>query len=248
MEQTISIRQFWRILKEHILLITFLGVIFAGVSWAIATYVLTPAYEASRKIVVNNITPNEVVDFNTVMTNFQFANTYKDIIYSDVVIEQVINDLKLNKTYKELSKNIVVNTQNESQVITIIVKDANYELAVDIVNKVATVFEKQVLEIIKIDNVQLFPPTKVKANPEPIYPKPILFMVIGLLAGLVIAFTISLFLEVFRNTIIYEEDIEELLNIPVIGVVSHVQSKDTNNKTPNVKEKVVFSQNKGLGG
>jgi capsular polysaccharide biosynthesis protein len=246
-EHTLSIKQFWSIIRGRLLFIISLGVIFGGISWVFATYFMTTTYEASRQIVVNN---NDVkqVDYNTVMTNFQFANTYSDIIYSEVVLEKVIADLDLNKSFQDFSKQIEVTSKKESQVITITVKDADYETAVDIVNKLAIVFEDQVLEIMKVDNVELFPPTVAKPDPVPVQPNPILFAIVGLIAGLIIALSISFFQKAFSNKITSESDIEELLNIPVIGTISKVELKDKKNKAAYINDTVRFSHNKGLGG
>ena len=163
MGQTLNIMQFWSIIRKRILFIISLGVLFAVISFASAIYLITPTYEASRQIVVNNTNPDQNLDYNTVMTNFQYANTYSDIIYSEVVLGKVIKDLELNTSYKELAKEIDVTSKKESQVITITVRDADYELALDIVNKIATVFRSQAIEIMKIDNIELFPVTETNS-------------------------------------------------------------------------------------
>ncbi|WP_409303479.1 YveK family protein [Peribacillus sp. SCS-155] len=248
MEQTMNIRKFWSIIRGHILLIASIAAMGAGISWGLASYYVTPTYEASRQIVVNNTNPKQVVDYNTVMTNFQFANTYSDIIYSEVVLEKVIEDLGLNITAQDFSKQIKVTSKQESQVITITVKDSDYELAVDIVNKIANVFETQVLEMMKVDNVELFPPTIAKPDPQPVQPKPALITIVGLAAGLFIGLGTSFLLRAFSNTITSESDIEEVLHIPVMGIVSKVRLKDINLKSKANKEIVNFSHSKGLGG
>lgn len=240
MEQTLNIRQFGSLIRKRILFILSLGVICAGISWIFAAYYIQPSYEASRQIVVNNTSPNA-----DVMTNFQYANTYSDIIYSEVVLDKVINDLRLNKTYHDFSKQIQVTSKQDSQVITITVKDADYKQAVNMANTIANVFKQQVLEIMKVDNVQLFPPTKANPVPNSIQPNPVLLAVVGLIAGLIIGLTISFLLEVFNNTITSESEIEELFNIPVIGSVSKVQPRDLNIKST---ENIRISQTERVGG
>ncbi|MFZ0445611.1 MAG: Wzz/FepE/Etk N-terminal domain-containing protein [Bacillus sp. (in: firmicutes)] len=248
MGQTLNIMQFWSIIRKRILFIISLGVLFSVISFVSAIYLITPTYEASRQIVVNNTNPDQNLDYNTVMTNFQYANTYSDIIYSEMVLGKVIKDLKLNMSYKELAKDIDVTSKKESQVITITVRDADYELALDIVNKIATVFRSQAIEIMKIDNIELFPVTETTLDPEPIYPKPVLFTLVGLIAGLIMGVTISFLLQVFSNRITSERDIEELLHIPVIGSVSAVQPKDLMNTQNSALEKVRLPHSKGIGG
>ena len=248
MEKTLNITQFWSVIRKRFLFIISLGLIFACMGGALASFFITPIYEASRQIVVNNTNSDQDLDYNTVMTNFQYTNTYSDIIYSEVVLGKVIKDLDLKTNYKDLSKEIDVTGKKESQVITITVEHADYALAVEIVNKIATVFQNQAIKIMEIDNVELFPLTEMNPNPEPIHPKPILFIVVGLLAGLIIGVTISFLLQVFSNRITSERDIEELLNVPVIGSVPVVRPKDLTITQTSEVESVRLTQSKGIGG
>ena len=248
MEQTLNITQFWSVIRKRFLFIISLGLIFACMGGVLASFFITPIYEASRQIVVNNTNSDQDLDYNTVMTNFQYTNTYSDIIYSEVVLGKVIKDLDLKTNYKDLSKEIDVTGKKESQVITITVEHADYALAVEIVNKIASVFQNQAIKIMEIDNVELFPLTEMNPNPEPIHPKPILFIVVGLLAGLIIGVTISFLLQVFSNRITSERDIEELLNVPVIGSVPVVRPKDLTITQTSEVESVRLTQSKGIGG
>ena len=248
MEKTLNITQFWSVIRKRFLFIISLGLIFACMGGALASFFITPIYEASRQIVVNNTNSDQDLDYNMVMTNFQYTNTYSDIIYSEVVLGKVIKDLDLKTNYKDLSKEIDVTGKKESQVITITVEHADYALAVEIVNKIATVFQNQAIKIMEIDNVELFPLTEMNPNPEPIHPKPILFIVVGLLAGLIIGVTISFLLQVFSNRITSERDIEELLNVPVIGSVPVVRPKDLTITQTSEVESVRLTQSKGIGG
>ena len=248
MEQTLNITQFWSVIRKRFLFIISLGLIFACMGGALASFFITPIYEASRQIVVNNTNSDQDLDYNMVMTNFQYTNTYSDIIYSEVVLGKVIKDLDLKTNYKDLSKEIDVTGKKESQVITITVEHADYALAVEIVNKIASVFQNQAIKIMEIDNVELFPLTEMNPNPEPIHPKPILFIVVGLLAGLIIGVTISFLLQVFSNRITSERDIEELLNVPVIGSVPVVRPKDLTITQTSEVESVRLTQSKGIGG
>jgi capsular polysaccharide biosynthesis protein len=247
-EQTLNITQFWSVIRKRFLFIISLGLIFACMGGALASFFITPIYEASRQIVVNNTKSDQDLDYNTVMTNFQYTNTYSDIIYSEVVLGKVIKDLDLKTNYKDLSKEIDVTGKKESQVITITVEHADYALAVEIVNKIASVFQDQTIKIMEIDNVELFPLTEMNPNPEPVHPKPILFIVVGLLAGLIIGVTISFLLHVFSNRITSERDIEELLNVPVIGSVPVVRPKDLTITQTSEVESVRLTQSKGIGG
>ncbi|MBM7579227.1 Wzz/FepE/Etk N-terminal domain-containing protein [Jeotgalibacillus terrae] len=245
MEQSLKIREFWSVIKSRIIFIVMAGFIFALLGGAISAYMVDPSYEASRKIVVNN--QAEQLDYNTVMTNFQYANTYSDFIYSEVVLEKVISDLSLDTSVKELEKQIDVTSKNESQVITITVKDTDYERAVQIVNATATVFQNRVKEIMRLDNVMLFPPAEIKANAESSSPGTMLFIVVGMVAGVGIGLSIAFVQKLFSTTIDSEKDAVMLLESPVLGTVSKERHKQLKEMTAAKDAQRVYSTYKNLG-
>ncbi|TFE00025.1 YveK family protein [Jeotgalibacillus sp. R-1-5s-1] len=245
MEQSLKIREFWSVIKSRIFFIVIMGLIFALLGGLISLYLVNPTYEASRKIVVNNNA--EQLDYNTVMTNFQYANTYSDFIYSDVVLEQVINDLNLQMPVKDLEKQIDVSSKNESQVITITVKDSDYERAVQVVNVTATVFQDKVKEIMMIDNVMLFPPAEIKENVESTSPGLVLFIVVGIVTGVSVGLSIAFLRKLFSTTIDSEKEALLLFERPMIGTISKEKRKVLKGSLEVKEKQVVYSAYKDLG-
>ena len=70
-----------------------------------------------------------------------------------------------------------------------------------------------------VDNVAILAEATISDNPTPIKTQPILNMLIGLVVGL------ALLLEYMDNTIKTEQDIENLFNVPVLGVIPVVSNK-----------------------
>lgn len=245
MEQSLKIREFWSVIKRRIVFILLTGLVFALLGGLVSSYMVDPSYEASRKIVVNN--QSETLDYNTVMTNFQYANTYSDFIYSDVVLEKVISDLNLNTSLKDLEKQIDVTSKNDSQVITITVKDADYGRAVQIVNATADVFQQRVKEIMRIDNVMLFPPAEVKLNAESNSPGTMLFMIVGIVAGVGIGLSVVFVQKLFSTTIDSEKDAATLLNSPILGTISKERHKKPKEQATAKDVQHVYSTYKKLG-
>ena len=252
MEGSIKIKQFIALLRKRILLILSLSFGSAILSGLYAVYMMNPIYEASTQIVVNKKGADIHYDYNSVMTNFQFVNTYSDIIYTPVVIEKVIDDLKLKISYEKLIDQVQVTSTKESQVISISVKDSNYSEAVNIANEIAKVFKLEVDDTMGLNNVIILSPAVEKDSPIPINPHPIVFMIVALIGGFIIGLAIAFLLEIMKNTISTEQDIEEILNIPVIGIVPIVLPQDLKATNTMIKESEILSrkhtQSKEIGG
>ncbi len=80
------------------------------------------------------------VQFNDVQTNLQLINTYNVIIKSPVILDEVIKQSHLSMTSKELESKITVSSEQDSQVVTIAVRDTDAKRAAVMANAVATVF------------------------------------------------------------------------------------------------------------
>lgn len=208
MEGSIKISQFIALFRKRLLLILSLGFVSATLSGLYAVYVMNPIYESSAHILVNKNGKNIKYDYNVVMTNFQYINTYSDMIYTPVVMEKVIDDLDLKMSYEELVDQVKVTSHKESQVISISVKDSNHSSAVNIANQVAKVFKNKVDDTLDINNLTIFSPAVKKDNPTPINPQPIVFIIVALIVGLIIGFGISFLLEIKNNTMIQPQNVK----------------------------------------
>lgn len=252
MENSLKIKQFIAVLKKRLLLILSLGFGAAILSGLYAVYVMTPIYESSTQILINKSGKDINYDYNSVMTNFQYVNTYSDMIYTPVVMEKVINELDLKVNYEELINQVKVTNNKESQVITITVENSNYSTAVKIANQVAKVFKSNVDETLELNNVTILSPAVENGKAVPIKPQPTLIIIVALIAGIIVGVGLAFLLEVMDNTITSERDIKEFLNIPVLGVVSDIQPKDLRVSTFANKELEKISsgnsQSKRIGG
>lgn len=76
------------------------------VSAIISFFIMTPIYESSTQILVNQKQEGTAIQFNEVQTNIQLTNTYKVIIKSPVILEQVKEKLHLEETVQKLNKKL----------------------------------------------------------------------------------------------------------------------------------------------
>ncbi|WP_077302667.1 YveK family protein [Virgibacillus pantothenticus] len=228
MEETISLKEIFAVLKKRIKLI--LACIFgAAVIAAIVSYfVLTPTYEANSSFIVNQSQQDSQTQYNVdeIRTNVELINTYNVIIKSARILNQVVDELNLDMTSDELAQKIQVSSEEQSQVVTVTATDSSPKLAVEMANTTVTTFQNEIPELMNVDNVNILSEAELEPNPSPVSPNSMLNIAIAIVLGAMIGVGIAFLLEYLDNTITSEEDVEKQLGTPVLGTISSIQEKD----------------------
>lgn len=242
MEETISLKELASVLKKRMKMILAITVLAALASGLVSYFYLTPEYQLSTQVLVNQ-TDNEQPMYNPseLQTNLQLINTYNVIMKSPVILEKVADNLALNLNADQLSSKITVDSENNSQVVNIRVRDTDPGIAADIANETARVFQIEIMEIMNVDNVSILSPASVKESTAPVSPNPPLNIAIAFVVGLMASVGLAFLLEYLDNTVKTEQDVEKHLGIPVLGSVttiepekrtnSHVKAKKTGRET-----------------
>ncbi|MED3957432.1 Wzz/FepE/Etk N-terminal domain-containing protein [Priestia aryabhattai] len=241
MEETISLRELFAVLRKRLWLIVLITIIAATVSAVISFFVLTPVYESKTQILVNQAKNDQQLYSNqTVQTNVQLINTYNDIITSPAILDKVVKELKLDKSAASLSGQIQVTSAQDSQVAQIVVQDTSAKRAADIANTTASVFQKQVPKLMNVDNVKVLSKAALGENPSPVKPQPLMNVAIAIVVGLMVGVGLSFLLEYLDNTLKTEQDIENILELPVMGVITTIKDvpKATNVQRPDLTARV----------
>ncbi|TLS35173.1 YveK family protein [Pseudalkalibacillus caeni] len=220
MEETISLKEIFVVLKKRLNLIILITVIATLVSGIISYFFITPIYQSSTQILVNQSNSEErTFDFNEVRTNLELINTYNVIIKSPTILDKVIAELGLDKSSQQLNGQVTVSNAQNSQVVEIKVEDPDPAMAVKIANTIATVFENEIKEIMNVDNVNVLSEADLGADPSPVSPKPMLNMAIAFVVGLMTGVGLAFLLEYLDNTIKNEHDIDRELGLPILGTI-----------------------------
>jgi capsular polysaccharide biosynthesis protein len=248
MEREYSIDEILRIFKKRMLLIISITCFAAILGSLVTFFYLTPIYQSTTKLLVNQAKDNQTVmnsNAAQVDSDLKLIDTYNEIIKSSRILSNVSKELGTGITVKQLNKEITVNKTQNSQVVTIVVQDPSANRAAKIANATAQVFQKEIVKIMNIDNVSILDSAIVDHSPV----KPQLMtnvaisLVIGLLLGVLIAFSV----EYFDRTIKSEKDITEMLGIPVLGHIAIIDDKKIGKRKTykSVKNEVVRGENIG---
>jgi capsular polysaccharide biosynthesis protein len=224
MEETISLKELFLTVKKRLLLIIIITVIATTTSGIVSYFLLTPIYQSSTQILVNQSkSDQQVMNTGEVQTNLQLISTYNVIIKSPAILDKVIEQEKLDMSSEELNKMVTVSSEQNSQVVNIAVQNEDSQKAADIANTIASIFKTEISKIMNIDNVSILTQAQVDDELSPVKPQPVLNMAIALVVGLMVGVGLAFLLEYLDNTIKTEQDIENKLGIPVLGSITTIK-------------------------
>ncbi|UCZ52960.1 capsular biosynthesis protein [Bacillus shivajii] len=223
MEETISLKEIFHTLKKRLKIIIVITAVAVAASAIVSYFMLTPTYQNSTQLLVNQSKEDgQPISQGDLRTNRELINTYNVIITSPRILEPVQEELGLERSVSNLRNQVSVRSEGDSQVVSISVEDTNPAMAVQIANTVATVFQRDIVDIMSVDNVSILSAAELSENPSPVNPNPTLNMAIALVVGLMAGVGLAFLLEFLDNTVKTEDDIEEKLGIPVLAAVSTI--------------------------
>lgn len=225
MEETISLREIIDTLKKRLWLIIGITMAAVALSAAASYFLLTPTYDASTQILVNqSAEEGQHYTSGELQTNIDLINTYNVIITSPAILEPTLEELGLDRSQGSLRNQISVSAEGDSQVVLVTVEDEDPALAVQIANTLALVFQRDIVDIMSVDNVSILASAELGEEPSPVSPNPTLNMAIAFVVGLMAAVGLAFLLEFLDNTIKTEEDVEKHLQIPVLASISTIDA------------------------
>lgn len=232
MEETISLQDIFKTVKKRAALIASLTVIAVIIAAIISFFMLTPIYQASTQVLVNQKKEDVAQQVTTadIQSNLQLINTYNEIIKSPAILSIVVENLDLPLTTGQMASKISVSNANNSQVLNITVQDETYNVAVDLANQVVEVFKEEVPKLMNVDNVNVLSPAVYSENPSPIKPNKMLNMAIALVLGLMVGVGLAFLLEYLDTTVKTEQDVEDIIGLPIIGVISTINPEEMRKK------------------
>lgn len=196
----------------------------------------TPIYEANTTLIlVNN---SGEITTSDITINKNLVSTYREIIKSKLILKQVIKDLKLDMEYEDLKHNVNVTSVQDTETILISVHDKDSNLARNIANQIAIVFETEIRDIYNIENVSII--DEAETDDEPYNVHVIKQFVLGTGLGFFISSILIAICFYFDDTIKSEEEIEKFIKKPVLGTVPKYINK-ANNKE---RDLIIYTDSK----
>lgn len=220
-EETISLGELFSILKRSKWLIVSLTIITAITAFLVSSFIISPTYEASTQVLVapKQSQNSMMVDTSQIQSSITLVNTYRVIIQSPAILEQV--QANVVGAPENIGNLIAVNSEQNSQVINITVQHTNPIIATDIANEIGRVFSKEVPELMSVDNVKILSDASVPMFP--VKPNIMLNTAIAAVLGMMIGVAIAFLKVVLDRRIKTEQDVETILELPVLGSIPVIE-------------------------
>ena len=182
-----------------------------------------PVYKSSTTLVLakiensKNSTGDDTITTSDITLNSKLVSTYSELVKSKKVIRKVISNLGMQLGEEDIRRNITVSSVKDTELIEITVTNRDPSLAARIANETAKVFIENVTEMYSISNVHIVDEAEVASSPSNIHR--VRDVIIFAFGGLVLAVIYVLLLNMLDTTVKSDEDIEKLLDIPVLASV-----------------------------
>ncbi|EHK2403244.1 capsular biosynthesis protein [Clostridium perfringens] len=221
-ENTISLQEIAYALKKRWKLIALITIAATLVSEILSFFVIKPQYEATTKLFIGKqeSQDNNAYNNNDVMMYQQLMKTYAELAKtSDLVTKAVKSaDLDYNqKDIKAILKNLNATPSAETQILDLSFKGGNPKEVLKLTEALTNEFISESKELIPNGNVQVI--QKPQLPEKPVSPNKKLNILIAFVLGLMVGVGVVLLLEYLDNTFKSREDIENTLDLPIIGTI-----------------------------
>ena len=221
-------------LKRKIWVILGVAVLCAGAAGAFSAFVLTPQYTSTAMVYIlsKETTLTSLADLQI---GSQLTKDYKIIVTSRPVLEDVIEGLELNTTYKDLKKKITIDNPADTRILSISVMDPDPQMAKAIADKVAATASDYVGDI-----MEMVPPKLIEDGEVPLLktsPSNTKNALIGGLVGTLLVCGFVTARVVLNDTVRTEEDVTRYLGLTVLASVPARKGETPEDKVAMVSSK-----------
>lgn len=228
--EEINIKDYFKYLKHYIIGFILVTVLAVGGIAIFDIAVKKPVYTASTTVVIakndDSENSNTSAALNDISASQKLTNTYSEVAKSELVLNQVVQNLKLSVSAKELSKSVAIKPIENTAIITISVRDKNAEQSAKIANEIARVFSDEITKIFKLDNV-----SQLSVAATPLGPSNNTLTRDMLLAAAVSILSIAgiAFLKFYLDdTVKHSDEIEKTIGLPIAGNITKSDTKSRN--------------------
>ncbi|HEW4047582.1 TPA: capsular polysaccharide biosynthesis protein CpsC [Streptococcus pneumoniae] len=218
----IDVFQLVKSLWKRKLMILIVALVTGAGAFAYSTFIVKPEYTSTTRIYVVNRNQGDKPGLTNqdLQAGTYLVKDYREIILSQDVLEEVVSDLKLDLTPKGLANKIKVTVPVDTRIVSISVNDRVPEEASRIANSLREVADQKIISITRVSDVTTLEEARPAISPSS--PNIKRNTLIGFLAGVIGTSVIVLHLELLDTRVKRPEDIENTLQMTLLGVVPNL--------------------------
>jgi capsular polysaccharide biosynthesis protein len=215
-----TLLELFRLLKKHLQIVVLLPVVCALVVGLYSAIFVRNQYTAtsSMYVLAQNDSSNSSSLYSDLNASQMLTNDVAKLLKSDRVVNQVGSEVGIEglKGYS-----VSVTSETTSRVITLSVTGPDPQTAADIVNRMVEDVSGVAQSVMNIESVN--PVDMAQAPEKPSGPNRLLYTLVAFVAGLFAAIAIVVVSDMLNTKVRGSEDLEELIDVPIIGRIPNVQ-------------------------
>ena len=203
--------------------IVLVALVFAIAAFGYSAFLAKKEYQSTSRIYVvsRQNQENNALTNSDLQAGSYLVKDYREIILSQNVLTQAIEELKLDLTPAELSKKISVSVPTDTRILSITAKDGDPKEAARIANGLRNVAAEKIISVTKVSDVTTLDEAEVPQSPSS--PNIRRNVLLGFIAGAGLMVVLMVVVEVLDDRVKRPEDIEELMGLTLLGVVPDIK-------------------------
>ncbi|MDB8616435.1 Wzz/FepE/Etk N-terminal domain-containing protein [Streptococcus parasanguinis] len=203
--------------------IVLVALVFAIAAFGYSAFLAKKEYQSTSRIYVvsRQNQDNNALTNSDLQAGSYLVKDYREIILSQNVLSQAIEELKLDLTPAELSKKISVSVPTDTRILSITAKDGDPKEAARIANGLRNVAAEKIIAVTKVSDVTTLDEAEVPQSPSS--PNIRRNVLLGFIAGAGLMVVLLVVVEVLDDRVKRPEDIEELMGLTLLGIVPDIK-------------------------
>lgn len=220
-EVQIDLSELFKLVKKNLKLIiifTLIGIVLMG---SYTTFMVDKKYSSQGTVLLKAEVVDGAIDSTQLNSNNSMIANYIKLLQGNNIQDKIAKNL-------DISTNLVrsalqISNTEETQIIEISATTTDPGLSKRIVDETITVFTETVKEILDVSNIIIV--DKAEINTNPVSPNLQKNMLLGAVAGIVISMGYILLTYLLDTKIKSAEVAEQVLDLPVLGIVPYFEEQ-----------------------
>lgn len=204
------------VLKKKLWILLLTGLVLAAGTGLFTNYLIQPLYSSTAKLYILT-SSTSITSLADIQVGTSLTKDYIQLVQSRPVVEQVIENLNLNKTYEQLLEQMEFTNPSDTRILVITAEDPNPVLAKDIVDQFVEVSKVSISSIMKTDEPSIVEYGYV--GDAPVSPNLWKNVVIGAALGIFLAAAVVIVLYMMDDTVKTSDDIEKYLGLNTLTAI-----------------------------
>lgn len=215
-----TLLELFRLLKKHLQIVVLLPIACALVVGLYSAIFVRNQYTAtsSMYVLAQNDSSNSNSLYSDLNASQMLTNDVAKLLKSDRIVSQVGSEVGIEELK---GYSVSVTSETTSRVIALSVTGPDPQTAADIVNKMIEDVSGVAQSVMNVESVN--PVDMAQAPEKPSGPNRLLYTLVAFAAGLFAAIAIVVVSDMLNTKVRGSEDLEELVDVPIIGRIPNVQ-------------------------